>query len=267
MIIKLSPSFLKNAPLDNPFVDYEISSSSSESNWIIFPFSQIKITENDDNTTDSFNENTETKHEIENKVKSDKPVFKTKLGKNKRGKKSERINKKVHGACDRDNILSKIQIHFLNFVIYFLNDCIHKFFKNKRINLKKFNHADKSNSTNEHVNTLKNYTINNLLEVLKISEKYTRFDKDFNKKIKDKLIQNSWFRKLLDMKYTTLFSYYCNNNQPLNDIFLLDEKIIFSPKTTSFYALLEKNNEYKEEFIELAKRFFNNDDNEETGID
>ena len=61
---------------------------------------------------------------FENKVKSDKTDFKTKLGKNKRGKKSERINKKVHGAFDRDNILSKIQIHFLNFVIYFLNDCI-----------------------------------------------------------------------------------------------------------------------------------------------
>ena len=57
-------------------------------------------------------------------MKSDKTDFKTKLGKNKRGKKSERINKKVHGAYDRDNILSKIQIHFLNFVIYFLNDCI-----------------------------------------------------------------------------------------------------------------------------------------------
>jgi len=64
------------------------------------------------------------------------------------------------------------------------------------------------------------------------------------------------------MKYTTLFSYYCNNNQPLNEIFLFDEKIIFSPKTKSFYALLDKNNEYKEEFIELAKRFSNSDDEE-----
>ena len=260
MIIQLPPTFLLNVPLDNPFIDDEISSSSSESNWINFLFSQIF--EKDNNIIGSFNENIEMKHEIENKVKSDKPVFKTKLGKNKRGKKSEKINKKVHGACDRDNILSKIQIHFLNFVIYFLNDCIHKFFKNKRINLKKFNHADKSNSTNEHINTLKNYTINNLLEEMKISEKYTRFDKDFNKKIKDKLIQNPWFKKLLDMKYTTLFSYYCNNNQPLNEIFLFDEKIIFSPKTKSFYALLEKNNEYKEEFIELAKRFSNSNDEE-----
>jgi len=267
MIIQLPPTFLINAPLDASFFDDEISSSSNDISWINFPFPQINIFENDDNLIDTFNEKIEMKLETENKVKSDKPVFETKLGKKKRGKKSKRINKKVHGAFDRDNIISKIQIHFLNFVIYFLNDCIHKFFKNKRINFKKFNHADKSNSTNEHVNTLKNYTINNLLEELKISEKYTRFDKDFNKKIKDKLIQNPWFRKLLDMKYTTLFSYYCNNNQPLNEISLFDEKIIFSPKTKSFYALLEKNNEYKEEFIELAKRFFNDDDNEETGID
>ena len=158
MIIKLSPTFLVGAPLDASFVDEIMNFSSNDSSWISFPFSQINIFEKDNNIIGSFNKNIEMKHEIENKVKSDKPVFKTKLGKNKRGKKSERINKKVHGACDRDNILSKIQIHFLNFVIYFLNDCIHKFFKNKRINFKKFNHADKSNSTNEHINTFKNDT-------------------------------------------------------------------------------------------------------------
>jgi hypothetical protein len=37
-----------------------------------------------------------------------------------------------------------------------------------------------------------------------------------------------------------------------------------SSKTKSFYDLTEKNKEYKNEFIELAKRFFNYDE-EETG--
>ena len=123
---------------------------------------------------------------------------------------------------------------------------------------------NKSNSTYEHVNTLKNCTINNLLELLKISDKYTRFDENFNKKNKEKLIQNSWFQKLFEMKYTTLFTYYFNKNKPLNEMILFEKKIILSSKTKSFYDLTEKNKEYKNEFIELAKRFFNYDE-EETG--
>ena len=123
---------------------------------------------------------------------------------------------------------------------------------------------NKSNSTYEHVNTLKNCTINNLLELLKISDKYTRFDENFNKKNKEKLIQNSWFQKLFEMKYTTLFNYYFNDNKPLNEMILFEKKIILSSKTKSFYDLTEKNKEYKNEFIELAKRFFNYDE-EETG--
>ena len=75
--------------------------------------------------------------ENENKMKIEKPIFETKLGKKKRGKKAKRINKKVHGAGDRDNIISKIQTHYLNFVINFLNDSIKEFYKNKRINFKK----------------------------------------------------------------------------------------------------------------------------------
>ena len=66
------------------------------------------------------------------------------------------------------------------------------------------------------------------------------------------------------MKYTTLFTYYFNDNKPLNEMILFEKKIIFSSKTKLFYDLTEKNKEYKNEFIELAKRFFNYDE-EETG--
>ena len=249
MILHLPSTFLQKIPFYTPYIDYLISSSSNNDDLINF-----KI--------DSFNDDMEI--ENENKMKIEKPIFETKLGKKKRGKKAKRINKKVHGAGDRDNIISKIQTHYLNFVINFLNDSIKEFYKNKRINFKKFNHADKSNSTYEHVNALKNCTINNLLENLKISNKYKKFDEDFNKKNKEKLIQNSWFQKLFEMKYTTLFTYYFNDNKPLNEIILFEKKIILTSKTKSFYDLTEKNKEYKNEFIELAKRFFNYDE-EETG--
>jgi hypothetical protein len=262
MILHLPSTFLQKIPFYTPYIDYLISSSSNNDDLINFSSLQVDLYKNDENKIDPFNDDIEI--ENENKMKIEKPIFETKLGKKKRGKKAKRINKKVHGAGDRDNVISKIQTHFLNFVINFLNDCVNKFFKNKRINFKKFNHADKSNSTYEHVNTLKNCTINNLLELLKISDKYTRFDEDFNKKNKEKLIQNSWFQKLFEMKYTTLFSYYFNDNKPLNEMILFEKKIILSSKKKSFYDLTEKNKEYKNEFMELAKRFFNYDE-EETG--
>ena len=57
---------------------------------INFPKSQINIFENDDtNIICSFNEKIEMKHEIGKKVKSDKPIFETKLGTKKRGKKKK----------------------------------------------------------------------------------------------------------------------------------------------------------------------------------
>ena len=251
MFLQLPSTFLQKIPFYTPYIDDLISSSSNNDDLINF-----KIY--------SFNDDIEI--ENENKMKNEKPIFETKLGKKKRGKKAKRINKKVHGAGDRDNIISKIQTHYLNFVINFLNDSIKEFYKNKRINFKKFNHADKSNSTYEHVNALKNCTINNLLENLKISNKYKKFDEDFNKKNKEKLIQNSWFQKLFEMKYTTLFTYYFNDNKPLNEMFLFEKKIILTSKTKSFYDLTEKNKEYKKEFIELAQRFCSNDE-EETGAD
>ena len=68
------------------------------------------------------------------------------------------------------------------------------------------------------------------------------------------------------MKYTTLFTYYFNDNKPLNEMFLFEKKIILTSKTKSFYDLTEKNKEYKKEFIELAQKFCSNDE-EETGAD
>ena len=264
MILHLPSTFLQKIPFYTPYIDYLISSSSNNDYLINFSSLQVDLYKNDENKIDPFNDDIEI--ENENKMKIEKPIFETKLGKKKRGKKAKRINKKVHGAGDRDNIISKIQTHYLNFVINFLNDSIKEFYKNKRINFKKFNHADKSNSTYEHVNALKNCTINNLLENLKISNKYKKFDEDFNKKNKEKLIQNSWFQKLFEMKYTTLFTYYFNDNKPLNEMILFEKKIILSSKTKSFYDLTEKNKEYKKEFIELAQRFCSNDE-EETGAD
>ena len=64
-------------------------------------------------------------------------------------------NRKVHDSSFADNIITKIQIHFLTFMINFLNDCIHSQYKNRKKVFKHFNHPNKCKATSEYVNKLK----------------------------------------------------------------------------------------------------------------
>ena len=50
----------------------------------------------------------------------------------------------VHNALDNDNIKIKIQIHFLNFVVSFINDCLRTFFPDNKKILLDFNYGKKS---------------------------------------------------------------------------------------------------------------------------
>ena len=92
---------------------------------------------------------------------------------------------------------------------------------------------------------------------MSISIKYKRYDKNINKKYMEKLIEyDDWFKKLFSIKYLELFSLYYNNAQPLNQLSLFNKIIIFSEETKSFYDLLQKNNNSKEEIIQFVKLFY-----------
>ena len=66
----------------------------------------------------------------------------------------------------------------------------------KKVKFLNFPHTLKCNSTNRHIQMIKNYTIKKLLEEWEISDKYKRFKKDNNKSILKKLInQNQNFSK------------------------------------------------------------------------
>ena len=52
-------------------------------------------------------------------------IFKIELAKKKRGPKKKKETKKAeHNAWAKENIISKIQRHYLNFIVSFLNDSI-----------------------------------------------------------------------------------------------------------------------------------------------
>ena len=159
-------------------------------------------------------------------INKDRPYFKTEMLKQKRGKKRNKESKKaVHTSSNIDNIIVKVQTYFLNFMISFLNDCVLALYKNQKYTFLKLDRAEKLKVSKEQMNKIKNSSIKDLLEEVKISKKYKQYNEDTNKKNLDTLIKEPWFQKIFDMKILDLFVYYYNNEQPLKEITLFGKKV------------------------------------------
>ena len=84
--------------------------------------------------------------------------------KRKRGKENSKGSKnaKVHNIFSQDNLLRKIQIHYLNFIISFLNNIIkHLNYDDKKF--LKLNYEFKKNVSKNFFNTLKEKTIGEII--------------------------------------------------------------------------------------------------------
>ena len=66
-------------------------------------------------------------------------------GLRKESKKAE------HNDWSIDNITSKIQIHYLNFIVSFLNDCVFSYFGKKKFSFININHKEKSKVSRKHL--------------------------------------------------------------------------------------------------------------------
>jgi len=196
-------------------------------------------------------------------LQNSKPKFKSELSKKKRGRPTTTNKGKiVHSSSSIDNIISKIQIHFLNFLISFINDSIKGFYGYQKFEFLNFSHKEKSKVSFDYLNEMKNSTIGELLLKINISSKYKRNKGiNINKNNFEQLEQNPFFKSVFNIKFLALFSKYFNNQLPLNEILVEDMKISLSPNTKSFSELLEKNMESKNDIIDLAEKFYINDDN------
>ena len=115
------------------------------------------------------------------------PLFKTEKCEKKRGRKIQKESKKqVHTALDNDNIKIKIQTHFLNFVVSFINDCLRTFFPDNKKILLDFNQDKKTNVTKKSLQTYKSFSIKELIEYMGISKKWKKRSENNNKEIIEK---------------------------------------------------------------------------------
>jgi len=89
--------------------------------------------------------------------------------------------KKLKKERNNDNITSKIQIHYLNFIVSFLNDCVLSFFGTKIFSFKNINYKEKSKVSRKHLEEMKNSSILDIFKNIDISDKYKYYDKDTNK--------------------------------------------------------------------------------------
>ena len=160
----------------------------------------------------------------------------------------------MHKASDYDNILRKIQVHFLTFIIYFTNDLIDAFLpNNKQLKFKNLDYDLKKTVNHSYVEKLKNKAIGEILQ-FKASSKNRKFDSSINSVIYNKICELSpVLKKYFELSYLTVFNeYYYKNTKNI----IYEGKIInISQRTKLFIDLVQKNFGASEKMQQIA---FNN---------
>ena len=180
---------------------------------------------------------------------------------NRRGRKplSETRTKRVHDASDYDNILRKIQVHYLTFIISFINDLIDAFIPDyKELKFKNLSYDLKKTVSHSYVEGLKNKTIGEILQ-FKASSKNRKFIDSINQQIYQKIYtSNPFLKQFFDMSYLDLFNNYyykSNRNFTFEGI-----KVKMSQKTKFFVDLLQKNYLVVDKIKHIAMENFNQND-------
>ena len=180
------------------------------------------------------------------KVEKDKNLNDLNRGRRKKQNKSiipfetSKI-KGIHGNKSFDNLERKIQVHYIRFIINFSNDALKSEKNLNRCTFKQIDTRIKETINYKQICKLRKSSIGDILQN-DLSDKYKRYDKSENRKLFKKVVSSSeWLRELFKMNYLELFNYYYNEKEPLAKIMFKGKEIIISPKTKSFYYLLEKN--------------------------
>ena len=190
-----------------------------------------------------------------------KPGRKTKSASEKSKEISDLIG--VHGNKDFDNLERKIQVHYIRFIINFSNDALKAENISKCYKFKQIDTSIKETINYIHVKKLRESSIGDILQK-DISKKYKRYDKSENRKSFGKVVASSkWLRELFMMNYLELFNYYYNQEEPLKKLVFKNKEINLSPETETFFDLLEKYDDIRNELIDTVNRIYYNDNSQE----
>ena len=187
-------------------------------------------------------------------------LVKRKRGRGKKGEinSSLRENDRIHNKFSTDNLLRKLQVHYISFIILFVNDIL------KHLNYEerffKIDYNFKKNINKKFIESLKSKNIGEIV-CTQISDKYKKKDKNSNQIIYDKIKEDKVINNILSENYLKLFKniYYKNNNRISLKEYGLDKDIILSKKVKLFKDLIKDNEaskEYQENINECALQNF-----------
>ena len=178
--------------------------------------------------------------------------------KSKHSKKPKKLKKKPHTAEDNDNILRKIQVMFLSFIISFTNDIVTSLSDDKTVPLfKDLDYQIKKKVNHKFVEKIKTQKLEDIVK-LRITPKIKQ-EENINEQIyKSVLEEYPDIQEFFDKSYLDLFKDYYENK---NNIFRFNKKIIpLSDKTKqkTFDKLIEKNMKYKEKIKYVSINYYLN---------
>ena len=180
---------------------------------------------------------------------------------NKRGRKitkKDNKNAKIHDKYAEDNILRKIQVHYLSFLISFVNDILKSLnYKEKFI---KLDYKFKSDIKKESVDKLKEKTLGDII-LEKKSTKFTNNDGKRDIELYNKLNKEEVFKNIFSKKYLDIFRkiYYISKRTINLEEYGKKEEITLSPEVKMYDDFLKKNcldEEYEIKLNECIKRNF-----------
>lgn len=181
--------------------------------------------------------------------------FITKKYKNRGRKKDNKSKRPTHDCTADDNVKTKIQVHFLKFLINLTNDILQtgqiKDEDGNDIFFQQINYKDKANITLEYMKQLKLGSIKDILQK-DTSSKFPKYGKDYNKdkyEYISKIICKDKSLYWIQNYFNTNYLYAFRNFYKTKSIIFNEKTINFSEGTEFFNDLLEKNDESMKECL------------------
>ena len=169
-------------------------------------------------------------------------------------KNKKNSTKEKHGKFSFDNIHTKIQVHFIRFLINLVNDAIFTEFKSRSKLFKDIKYEEKRKINYEYTASLCQDIIKNIF-LKDVSGKFKKISPEYNQNLCQELEKKSkWFSEFLKMKYIDVFNlYYYNGEKPLVKMEFNGKTIFISKTTKSFYYLLKKESNLAYKMINIIK--------------
>ena len=166
----------------------------------------------------------------------------------------------IHSKWESDNILRKIQVHYLSFIIDFSNDVLKEFAYKKEDLFFDIDYKIKEKVNQKFIAELKGSDIGNVL-CQNISPKYSTYRKDRNKIIYYKAIENEIIKYLFSINYLELFNnVYYKNEKKYSFKFKNYYGIINLSNVKTFRDLLDEkageNKDYRDKFKACVNKNF-----------